>query len=157
MIKVRHIKPHELVFLNEMLYQVIFVPDGEQQPSEEIIQHPDLVKYAEDLGREGDCCLVSELDGNLVGAIWTRIFSKQNKGYGYVDSQTTELCMTLYPSYKHKGTEGKMIQKQEALGYKNVSLSVDKANYVLKLYERYGFVGVESTNASITMVKPLGA
>lgn len=159
MIKVRHIKPHELVFLNEMLYQAIFVPDGEQQPSEEIIQHPDLVKYIEDFGREGDCCLVAELDGNLVGAIWTRIFSEQNKGYGFVDAQTPELCMAVINEYRGIGIGsvllGKMLHMLKDMGYSNVSLSVDKRNYAINLYRLFNFTEIKTYGNSATLIRKL--
>ena len=57
---IREIKPIEYSFLNEMLYQAIFVADETVVLPREIIEQPDLKQYIQDFGKEGDFCLVSE-------------------------------------------------------------------------------------------------
>ena len=156
---VRDIQKIEHSFLDQMLYQAIFVHPGEQPPTKDIINHPDIAKYIEDFGREGDCCLVAELDGNLVGAIWTRIFSEQNKGYGFVDAQTPELCMAVINEYRGIGIGsvllGKMLHMLKDMGYSNVSLSVDKRNYAINLYRLFNFTEIKTYGNSATLIRKL--
>lgn len=76
-IAIREVHRSELEFLKEMLYQAIFVPEGEPPLTKEIIENPDLAKYIEGFGRDGDLCLVAKLNGKLVGAAWTRLFTEQ--------------------------------------------------------------------------------
>jgi len=156
---IREIDQSELLFLDDMLNEAIFIPEGVDKLSRDIIKHPDLYKYIKDFGQIGDICLVAELQGKLVGAIWTRIFSENDKGYGFVDKDTPELSMALYEEYRHKGI-GKillkeMIHKLTEQGYRQVSLSVDKQNYAYGFYKRNGFKKHESTDKSVTMIKKL--
>lgn len=156
---IREIKQSELPFLKVMLFQAIFVPEGEPPLRKEIIEHPDLAKYIKNFGRDGDICLVAEIDGKLVGAGWARLFSEQDKGYGFVDSQTPELSMAVLKHYRNMGIGkkllSKLLNKMKQLNYKRVSLSVDKSNYAYKLYKKTGFETILSTNTSATMLKSL--
>ncbi len=156
---IREIDHSELPFLDDMLYEAIFIPEGVDKLSKDIIKHPDLYKYIKDFGQIGDICLVAELHGKLVGAIWTRLFSENDKGYGFVDKDTPELSMALYEEYRHKGI-GKillkeMIHKLTEQEYSQVSLSVDRQNYACGFYKRNGFKRHKSTDNSVTLIKKL--
>ena len=76
--KIRELKPNEIKRLDTFLYEAIFIPEGVQAPSKDIIKHPDLQIYVSDFGKENDVCYVAEVEGKAVGAVWTRII----KGYG---------------------------------------------------------------------------
>jgi ribosomal protein S18 acetylase RimI-like enzyme len=156
---IREIRQSEHAFLSKMLYQAIFVPRGTEPPSADIINQPDLAKYIKDFGRDGDLCLVAEFEGKLVGAAWSRLFPEQDKGYGFVDSQTPELSIAVLEQFRKMGFGEKILREilTELMrsGYSRVSLSVDKSNYACKLYERFGFKTVFSTDTSVTMVKTL--
>ena len=39
---VRELKQNEINLLNTFLYEAIFIPEGVQAPSKDIIEHPDL-------------------------------------------------------------------------------------------------------------------
>ncbi len=161
MFEIRHINYNELAFLNEMLYQAIFVPEGKEPLPKSVIEHPDIAKYIDNYGREGDICLVAEDEGKLVGAAWTRIFSEQDKGYGFVDPKTPELSMAVLPGYRGVGIGskllGKMLDELKKQGYNKVSLSVDKINYAYNLYKLFGFQEFFSSDTSETMVKTLSS
>lgn len=154
---IRDIKHSELAFLKEMLYQAIFVPEGEPPLTKEIIEHPDLAKYIEGFGRDGDLCLVAKLNGKLVGAALARLFSEQDKGYGFVDSQTPELSMAVLEGYRNIGIGSKLLtgvlNELKNKGYRKASLSVDKSNSALNLYLKFGFKILSSTATSVTMIK----
>ena len=103
----------------------------------------------------GDDCLVAEVDGQLVGAVWTRIIND----YGHVDDQTPSLAISLLEGYRGQGLGTslmtKMLEVLKAKGVKKVSLSVQKANPALKLYRRLGFNPLSENNEDYVMVKDL--
>jgi ribosomal protein S18 acetylase RimI-like enzyme len=158
-INIRGIRESELAFLDDMLYEAIFVPEGKEKPSKDVINLPEVARYIKNFGRTGDICLVAELKGELVGAIWIRLFSKDEPGYGFVDESTPELAMAVRTENRSQGIGKllmeKMLQRLKAEGYKQVSLSVDKINYAYDFYLKCGFEVVDSTEDSYTMVKRL--
>jgi ribosomal protein S18 acetylase RimI-like enzyme len=156
---IRDIKQNEVSFLDEMLYEAIYIPDGSEKLPFDIIKQPDLHKYIKDFGQPGDICLVAEFSGELVGAVWTRLFSEKERGYGYVDNNTPELSMAVCTQFRHKGIGTLLLQeiilKLQEQGYCQVSLSVDKQNYACHLYKSMGFETRESTDKSVIMIKKL--
>ena len=152
---IREIKPIEYSFLNEMLYQAIFVADEAEVLPREIIKQPDLKKYIQDFGRIGDFCLVAEQNEKLLGAIWIRYI----KGYGFVDNETPETSMAVLKGNRSKGI-GKqllteMIDRLKNIQMKQVSLSVDKKNFAHGFYKKHGFVDYTTSEKSIIMIRKL--
>ena len=83
---IREIRPDELHWLDDFLYDAIFVPDGEISPDKSIIEKPELRIYTENFGsNESDKCLVAELNGEIVGTVWCRIMN--DYGHVYDDAQ----------------------------------------------------------------------
>jgi len=156
---IRPINKSEIVFLEKMLYNAIFVPPGGETLPDNIIEHPEISKYIKDFGREGDLCLVAEINGELVGAIWTRHFNETNKAYGFVNAGTPELSMAVYEQFRKKGIGTKllntMIKSLTDKGYKQISLSVDTINYAYDLYKKIGFKDFKPVGDSITMIMEL--
>lgn len=153
MTSIRDIRPEEIPVLNDFLYEAIFIPEGVPAPPRSIIRNEDLQVYVRDFGKlPDDRCLVAEVDGKIVGAVWTRIMDD----YGHIDNQTPSLAISLYKEYRGRGigTEllSRMLERLRAEGYKSVSLSVQKANYALRMYERAGFVTVEDKGEEALMV-----
>ncbi len=152
---IRQIKPIEYSFLNEMLYQAIFVADETEVLPRDIIEQPDLKKYIQDFGRIGDFCLVAELNGKLLGAIWIRLI----KGYGFIDTETPEMSMAVLKGYRGNGIGKqlltKMIDTLKDNQVKQVSLSVDKKNFAHGFYKEYGFVDYSTSEKSIIMMREL--
>lgn len=158
-INIREIRKTEICHLDSFLYEAIFISEGQEKPDKEIIKLPGLSCYIDDFGKDSDICMVAESHGNLIGAVWTRVFSETEKGFGYVDSRTPELSMSVIGNYRHKGIGTKLLtailDKLTQLNYEQVSLSVDKLNFALKLYLKFGFEIVSSDEKSVTMVKRL--
>jgi GNAT superfamily N-acetyltransferase len=156
-IRIRLLETGEEWFLKEMLYQAIFTPDGEKPLPESIIELPEINRYIADFGRQGDICCIAEQKGILVGAIWSRLFSKEQKGYGFFDEQTPEISMALKPAHRGQGIGtmllNALIETLYKQGYKQLSLSVDKRNRALDLYEKTGFEVVSEGGNSLTMVR----
>lgn len=85
--QIREIRQEEYAILDEFLYEAIFIPDGVEAPPKSIIRQPKLQVYVSDFGKKDDCCLVAEVNGIIVGAVWTRIMND----YGHVDD--TRKCI----------------------------------------------------------------
>lgn len=158
-ITIRKINSKEIPRLEQFLFDAIFIPEGYEKPDRSIIKIPELNTYIKDFGKKTDICFVAELKGALIGAIWARIFPVTEKGFGFIDSQTPELSMSVNENYRKQGIGTnllmKMIDRLKQLHYKQVSLSVDKLNYAFKMYQGFGFEEVKSDEKSATMVKKL--
>ena len=81
-ILIREIKASEISNLDDFLYEAIFVSDETERLDKSIIRIPELARYVAGFGRDSDLCLVAELQGELIGAIWIRIFQKMIKVMG---------------------------------------------------------------------------
>ena len=149
----REIRPEEIPVLDDFLYEAIFIPEGVPAPPRSIIAHEDLQVYVRDFGKKADDrCLVAEVDGKIVGAVWTRVMDD----YGHIDDRTPSLAISLHKKYRGLGigTEllRQMLEKLRQDGYERVSLSVQKENYALRMYRRAGFEAVEDRGEEVLMV-----
>ncbi len=156
-IKLKNITKNNYNFLREMLYEAICVPESEKPLPKSIIYEPDLIKYINNWGREGDIGLIAEYKKEMIGAIWVSIFPEDQKGYGFIDEKTPEISMAVKRQYRNKGIGTKLmlsiIDKIKKQGYNAISLSVDKKNRALDLYNRFGFEIFEELETSYTMRK----
>ncbi len=147
-------------FLWEMLYQAIFIPEGQPRPSKDILNEPNIAQSLKGWGRKGDLSLISTTsDQTPMGAVWVRLFDDTNKTYGYIDEKTPLLGMALLPNYRGKGIGtallGKILTVIKEAGFSRVSLSVDPNNPALHLYQKFGFKKVGVDGSSWNMVLPL--
>lgn len=139
--------------MNQFLYEAIFIPEGVAAPPQSIIENEELQVYVRNFGHEpDDRCLVAECDGRIVGAVWTRIMHD----YGHISDDTPSLAISLYKEYRNKGIGTKLLEKMIALlqndGYSQVSLSVQKANYAVGMYQKAGFKVLQETDEELIMV-----
>lgn len=144
-------------FITEMLYQAIYVPEGEQPPSREVIEDNKLKKYYEDIGKDTDFgyIAVNSETNEFLGAIWLRLFDENNKGWGFVNSDTPELSMAILQDYRGFGIGTRLLEyliKNSIEKYPNISLSVDPSNYAKKLYQKYGFEEIGENEGAIVMI-----
>ncbi len=153
---IREIRPEETSVLDDFLYEAIFIPQGVEPPPRSIIEQDDLQVYVRGLGDDpNDHCLVAEVDGKIAGAVWVRIMDD----YGHLDSQTPSLAISLYPEYRGQGIGTQLLHQMMDLlrrkGYPQVSLSVQKENYALRMYQKAGFETVEDRGEEVLMVRRL--
>ena len=137
---IRKIRPEEHDLLREFLYQAIYLPEGMEPPPRSVVDLPELQVYIADFGtRPGDHCIVAEAAGKVVGAAWCRIM----EDYGHIDNGTPSLAISLLPEYRGQGTGTQLLNGLLCLlrenGYQRASLSVQKENPALRLYQRTGF------------------
>jgi ribosomal protein S18 acetylase RimI-like enzyme len=143
-ITIREIKPEELGKLKDLLYEAIYQPDKENLIPETVLEIPEIHAYIKNFGNQkDDYCLVADLEGAIVGAVWVRIISGTIIGYGYIDDETPEFAISLFKEYRNQGLGTRlmsaMIEYLRKSGYKQASLNVKKENYAVRLYERMGF------------------
>ena len=152
-IKIRPIVSGEYIFLDDFLYDAIFIPEGVTPPEKSIIQQPELQKYIADFGKDkGRSLLVAEVDNALVGAVWVRIMDD----YGHVDDDTPSLSISVKSPYRQKGIGTALMKEMLSLlkteGFQQVSLSVQKANYASKMYLKLGFEIIKTNEEDYIMI-----
>ena len=107
-IEIRCIRENELGLLKDFLYEAIFIPEGVEPPSRDIVEKPELRVYTDGFGtKSGDNCLVAIHDGKIVGAVWTRIMND----YGHVDDETPSFAISLYKEYRRKGIGTRLMEE----------------------------------------------
>lgn len=140
---IRCIRAEEYPFLEDFLYDAVYIPDGSALLPREIIHQPELYVYIEDFGRPDDLCLVGESQGYILGAVWTRILAGEIKGYGNIDDRTPEVCISVKQEFRRQGIGRKLMQEMITLlkshGYEKISLSVSKGNCADQMYRKLGF------------------
>ncbi len=161
--RIRPIQAEDVEFLWDMLYESLFVPEGQEPFSREILKEPFISKYVEGWGRSGDFgCIAMNDEGRPVGSISARYFDESNQGFGYVDNDVPELGMAIVEEYRGLGMGTALLSelfteaKRREIG--RLSLSVDPTNAAaMKLYQRFGFEEVGKVGTSITMVANVAA
>lgn len=150
---IRPLQENETELLKDFLYEAIFIPEGVEPPAREIIEQPELKLYYDGFGtRRADFSFVADVDGKVVGAVWTRIMND----YGHVDDETPSFAISLYKDYRGQGIGTKLMKEMVAFlkekGYKRASLAVQKANYAVKMYQNVGFKTVDENAEEYIMV-----
>lgn len=152
-------QPDELL-LWEMLYQALFVPEGQKPFPKNIVYQPELAKYVEHWGKESDFGYVAIEQSTLqtVGVVWARLFPGETPGYGFINKETPELSIAVLPGFRNQGIGTQLLDKligQARHHFRAVSLSVSADNPAVRLYERFGFERTGHAGSSITMIKIL--
>lgn len=149
---IREMRKEEYCLLGDFLYEAIYIPNGTEPPPKSIIDCPELQVYIAGFGRrKHDRALVAEVRENLVGAIWARIMND----YGHIDKDTPSLAMSVCPQYRGLGIGTSLLKQLIAVerlaGYSKISLSVQKENYAVKMYEKEGFTIVDENREEYIM------
>ena len=154
--RIRKLRQEEIHILDDFLYEAIFIPEGTKAPPKEIIKEPELQVYVADFGeKKDDICYVAEISGKIAGAIWCRIMDD----YGHVNEDTPSLAISVLEEFRQCGIGTALMQQMltalKQQGYPQVSLSVQKANYAARMYEKLGFEIVEDKEEEYIMVHRL--
>lgn len=150
---IRAIEPAEYPVLADFLYHAIFLPLGATPLPREVIEKPEISVYIDGYGGAGDCGVLAIQDSQIIGAAWTRIIP----AYGHVDDETPGLAISVLPECRGHGVGTELLEKQfEKLaekGCKQTSLSVQKKNPALRLYERLGYKTVRENGDGFVMAR----
>lgn len=153
---IRKIRPEEYSLLREFLYQAIYLPEGVKPPPRSVVDLPELQVYVTGFGTQpGDHCLVAETEEKVVGAAWSRIMGD----YGHIDNNTPSLAISLLPEYRGLGIGTQLLNTLLLLlqenGVLRTSLSVQKENPALHLYERAEFRILEEKDTEYLMLRDI--
>ena len=150
--QIRKIRENEYPILSDFLYEAIFIPEGMGKPPKSIIEQPKLQVYIEDFGKEDDWCLVAEIKEKIIGAVWVRIMDD----YGHIDDETPSFAISLYAEYRNMGIGialmRDMLELLKNKSYKRTSLSVQKVNYAVCMYQKAGFEIIDENEEEYIMV-----
>jgi len=142
--KIREIRKNEYPILSDFLYEAIFIPEGMDKPPKSIIERPELQVYIKDFGKADDWCFVVEIKEKIVGAVWVR------------DDETPSFAISLYEEYRNMGIGTAlmrdMLEFLKNKGYKRTSLSVQKVNYAVRMYQKVGFEVIDENEEECIMV-----
>lgn len=150
---IRKMTVPEYPLLSDFLYEAIFIPNGIKPPPRDIIASPELQIYVERFGAlKDDFALVAEIEGKIVGAVWVRIMND----YGHIDNATPSIAVSLYKDYRGLGIGTALMKEMLRIlkdrGYKQASLSVQKANYAVNMYQKTGFEIVDEKGEEYSML-----
>lgn len=139
---IRHMIPEEFPMLEDFLYEAIFVPKGFEGeiPRSVVFDDPKCRAAFEDFGTlPDDRAVVAVIGDKVVGACWVRTTDE----YGHIDDETPSFSISLFAPYRGRGIGNAMMRQLldelRGAGYPRASLSVQKENPAVRLYERLGF------------------
>lgn len=153
---IRELRRDEISLLEEYLYYAIFQREGEPLLPHSIIHQPAISVFIDDFGAPEDNCLVADMSGKIVGAVWTRILSGDIKGFGNIDDSTPEFAISVLPEFRGLGIGTRLMSEMLRLlqqkGYSQASLAVQKDNYASKMYKNVGFKIIDTTEEEYIML-----
>jgi ribosomal protein S18 acetylase RimI-like enzyme len=147
-------------FLQEMLTIAV---DWRGTPSTRsvraIMSDPALSRYIAGWPRPGDVGFVADERGVQLGAAWLRLFTEAEPGYGFVDESTPELSIAVVAHARGRGLGSSLLRalivESRLRAVPAISLSVERDNPALALYERLGFQILHRGDGAITMALSL--
>lgn len=150
---IRALAPGEMAVLTEFLYYAIFVPKGVEPPPRSIVEKPELQVYVSGFATQpDDYALVAETAGEIIGAVWVR----NMEDYGHVEDGVPSFAISVLPEYRNQGVGTALMQRMlellQSAGYPQASLSVQKRNPAVHLYQRLGFQTIEETEEEYLMI-----
>ncbi len=145
--------------LRELMYQALYVAPGSDPFPPSILEQPNIKRYYHRWGQIGDLGIIAWSKRELVGGAWCRLFNQHHPGYGFYNSETPEMVVSVNPEFRNQGIGTQLIKqlKEELLkeGFSSISLSVQKTNPAIKLYLRLGFQLHVEAEGACTMVANL--
>jgi ribosomal protein S18 acetylase RimI-like enzyme len=140
--------PADEPFLWQMLFYAANMAEDGATSGDEARTHPYLAKYVRGWGRPGDLGAIAVADGGQpLGAAWVRLLAGAEKNYPAVTDGVPELAVAMLPQYIGQGVGARLLAQllDDARAiYPAVVLSVRDANPARRLYQRLGFVVVDT-------------
>lgn len=152
---IRELKEEEYSVLKDFLYDAIYIPEGLAAPPRSVLDVPELQVYIKEFGRsKHDHALAAIVQEKIVGIVWARIMND----YGHIDDETPSLSISVLKEYRGAGIGTALLETMlthlASRGYSRVSLSVQRENYAVKMYEKVGFtVYIEKDEEYIMVVR----
>lgn len=131
-------------------------PQRQLPPREFTLEHPEAARYHRGWGRPGDLGVIAELEGEVVGVAYCRVFTEDDHGHGYVDEETPEVAVAVLGDHRNRGIGGRLMSElaeaARAARFARLSLSVDSDNPSRRLYERLGYREISTDEGGVRMI-----
>lgn len=156
----RPLGPDDIATVQWTLYTAVSWNDPPGLPPLEVaLQHPEMLRYHTGWGRTGDIGVAASVDTEFLGAAFARLFTDDDHGHGYIDTETPELGIAVEQAHRGHGV-GRLLMNELAVeakenGFARLSLSVNNPNPAKRLYEAIGYRLVEDDGDSSLMVLEL--
>jgi len=155
-VRIRSVLPNESTLIFSFLTLAARMRES-GEPIQKALRDPELTRYWQNWGRQGDLGLVAESDsvGYPVSCAWVRLFSREEAGADYVGENIPELAIGTIPAARGLGVGTRLLEALLDLcpsRYSGVSLSVRVDNPAIRLYERLGFRRTSAT----PIINPVG-
>jgi GNAT superfamily N-acetyltransferase len=159
-VNLREATAHDTDAVRWALYAALdWDPARTLPPFELVMGHPEAARYHRDWGRPGDLGVIAEVDGEVVGVAYCRLFTEEDHGHGYVDEHTPEVAVAVRDGRRGEGIGAALMTAladlARANGLDRLSLSVDTANPARRLYERLGYRELSVDDAGVRMLSEL--
>ncbi|RKR93140.1 ribosomal protein S18 acetylase RimI-like enzyme [Micromonospora pisi] len=160
--RLRAATPDDLELLHRLLFEAFNWADEPALSRAQMEADPQVMHYVTGWQRPSDFGTVAiDEAGEPLGAVWARVFPADDPGYGFVDVDVPELSMAVLPGHRGQGIGRALLRavagQALALGWEQVSLSVEDDNRAASLYASVGFRVVGRNGGSDTMVLDLYA
>ena len=146
-------------FFHELFHSSFFVPPGEPPIPFETIRKPELRRYYEYWGKDGDLGFIVRKGDEEVGAVWSRRFATDQPGYGFVADDVPEFGIAIKKEHRGNGIGNHLMKHLltalRERGDRQVSLSVHGDNHAAQWYQRMGFRTVAFDGKTMTMLLDL--
>lgn len=135
--------PHESALIFSFL-TIAARMNKSNEPIQEALTDPALVKYWQNWGRPADLGIVAESAelGYPVGCAWVRLFPGEEPGHGHVADDIPELAFGVVRNLRNQGIGTLLLERlldDCRTRFPGVSLSVRQDNPAVRLYEKLGF------------------
>jgi ribosomal protein S18 acetylase RimI-like enzyme len=146
---IRSATPADEPILWDMLFYAANMAEDGATSSEAAKTHPYLAEFVAGWGRPGDLGVIAidTAGDQALGAAWLRRLSGPEKRYAAVADGVPELAIAVAPAATGQGIGGALLGAllAQARGqYSAIALSVRASNPARRLYERNGFVVVDT-------------
>src|SRR5262245_51770620 len=139
----------DVPFLRDMLHHAYYWRENDPQAADPVS------RYVANFGRRGDAAVIAIEDHRRVGAAWYRLFAADEPGFAFVDEATPEATIAVVPNMRGRGIGSQLLDRLLARarqeGYPALSLSVEKDNPSIALYERHGFERLREEDTTVIM------
>jgi GNAT superfamily N-acetyltransferase len=114
---------------------------------------PTFQRYIGGFPRETDVGYIAEREGQDAGAIWSRYFTAEEPGYGFVNAETPELGIGVVEGRRGEGIGRALMNVMLAASTTDLSLSVEDGNPAIELHRKSGFLPVGHDGNATTMLR----
>jgi len=154
-IKIRPATSEDIPFLSDMLFEAGAISEKvREMGKEQALTLPAMIYFLENFGRIGDFGFIAETeDAAPIGAAWARLFSEENKSYGFISDKIPEFAIAVESEFRGLGIGTKLLEQLIEEAHK-----LKRRTPALKLYERLGFrdAGIsKETESSLIMIMQL--